>query len=79
MDAEEFFKRINDANPSATWSVTTIRVGKVTEIGTEISWEWDITKEGQKSYDYIIPEGAMRDDVLIERHLETCKEKMDQM
>lgn len=70
MDANEFFEKIENANPKAKWSVTT------TNVGAHISWEWDVTLDGYKHHDYIIPVDAMKDDVLINRHLDICKQEM---
>jgi hypothetical protein len=70
MDANDFFVLVEEANPEATWNVTT------TEVGAQIIWEWDVTLDGFKNHDYIIPAEAMKDDELIKRHLQICQDKM---
>ena len=71
MDANEFFERVENVNPKAKWNVTT------TDLGVELSWEWDVTEDGFKFHDYLIPSEVMRDDELIKRHLEICSKEMN--
>ena len=70
MDANEFFDKVEAVKPEAKWSVTT------SSVGVELSWEWDVTVDGFKYHDYLIPDGAMKDDELIELHLGICAKEM---
>ncbi|KGD84908.1 hypothetical protein HA47_03695 [Pantoea stewartii subsp. indologenes] len=72
MDVNEFFERVQKVKPQATWNVTT------TNVGAQISWEWEVTLDGFKYYDYLIPDAVMKDDDLIKTHLKICAEQIKQ-